>query len=86
MRSADTDPEAERVQLQVLREATVEKRLALAFSLTRTTMGLAWRSVREDYPGADDDELRVRFVERVYGLELAEDFRRHLKRRRQEQH
>ena len=82
MRSADTDPEAERVQLQLLREATVEKRLALAFSLTRMVMGLAWRSVQEAYPNADDDELRVRFVARVYGNELAEGLRRDLERRR----
>ena len=85
MRSADTHPEAERVQLQLFREATVAKRLALAFSLTRTTMRLAWRSVENDYPEAGDDELKVRFVDRVYGPELAEGLRRDLERRHQQQ-
>jgi hypothetical protein len=83
MRSMDTDPEAERIQLQLLREAGVEKRLALALSLTQVTMELAKRAVRERYPDADEDELKVRFVAQVYGSELAEGFRQYLEQRHQ---
>jgi hypothetical protein len=82
MRSADTDPEAERVQLELLRNATTGQRAALARSLSRTTMRLARRAIREVYPDADDDELAVRFVAHFYGPELAEGVRRHLETRR----
>ncbi len=38
-RSADTDPEAEGVQLDLLRRATVTRRVRLALSLSQTVIG-----------------------------------------------
>lgn len=82
MRSADTDPAAERVQIRLLREATVAARASLAISLTQITLQLTWRALREAHPTADADELAVRFVTHCYGFALGEGFRRDLAARR----
>ena len=81
MRSADTDPEAGRVQLDLFRNATPAQRASLARSLSRTTLRLARRAIRDAYPAADGNELAVRFVAQVYGRELAESLRRDLEAR-----
>lgn len=78
MRSADTSPDAERVQIELLRQAGPARRFALACSLTRTTLRLSRGAIARANPGASRDELAVRFVELCYGHELAEGFRRFL--------
>jgi len=78
----DTDPEAARLQLELFRRASPARRLALAFSLSRTVIGLSRRGLARSMPGATDEEIGLRFVELHYGSELAEEVRAHLKRRR----
>lgn len=78
MRSADTDPRAERVQLDLLRGSTIARRASLARALTATTIELTRRALREANPAADPDELAVRFVGLCYGRELADGLRRDL--------
>jgi hypothetical protein len=85
MRSRDTDLEAERVQIELLRKASPARRAMLACSLSRTTLDLAKRAIREAYPDDSPDEFAVRFVASVYGPTLAEGLRRKLSARR-EQH
>ena len=70
-RPADTDAEAERVQLDLLRAATPARRAALAIALTATTIGLSRRALERQAPGATREEIDLRFVELNYGPELA---------------
>ena len=70
-RSADTDVEAERVQLELLRRASPGERAALAMSLSATVITLARRALRRQYPEASEEEIGLRFVELNYGRELA---------------
>jgi len=79
---SDTTPDAERVQIELLRRMSVAQRLALATSLSRTVIGLANRAIRRSMPDADEDEVRVKFVAVHYGDQLAERFRQDLARRR----
>ena len=79
--SVDTHPDAERVQIDLLRRATVARRFAVARSLSQTTMQLAWRALRRSRPSADEDELKVAFLALHYGHDLAERFRQYLERR-----
>jgi hypothetical protein len=79
----DTDPEAERVHLELLRAATPSRRLRLALSLSRTAMGLARASLARADPGASAEEIGLRFVALNYGPELADEVRFHLARSRQ---
>jgi len=79
---SDTDPETERVHLELLRRASPGRRLRLALSLSRTVMilsrdGLA-RRTREGSP----DEVGLRFVALHYGAELADAVRADLVTRR----
>ena len=77
-RSADTDRDAERVQIELLRRAGVARRAAMALSLSAQVIGLARRAIRRSLPEATEEEVALRFVELHYGRELAMDLRRFL--------
>ena len=78
----DTDPEAERVQMELLRRATPERRLRLALSLTESVLALSRSGLAGTMPGASDEEVGLRFVELHYGPSLADELRGHLLARR----
>jgi hypothetical protein len=80
--SADTDPEAERVQIELLRRAGLPARVRLAASLTRTVIALARRAIRLSLGDVPEDEVAVRFVELHYGPEFARGVQRRLADRR----
>ena len=81
-RSEDTDAEAERVQIDLLRRAGPARRARLALSLSATVIGLARRAIRRSVPGASEEEVGLLFVDRHYGHDLASEVRRDLGRRR----
>ncbi len=81
-RSADTDPDAERVQIELLRRAGPARRAAMALDLSAMVIDMARRAIRRNMPGASEEEVGVRFVELHYGSELAADLRRFLDARR----
>ena len=81
-RSIDTDPDAERAQLELLRRATVARRVQLALSLSNSVIGLARNAIRRALPGAGEEEVGLRFVDLNYGPELAAELRRDLEKRR----
>ena len=70
-RPADTDADAERVQIELLRAATPAHRGALAVALTATTLGLGRRALERQAPAASTSEIDLRFVELNYGPEIA---------------
>ncbi len=78
---SDTDPEAARVQLELIRRAAPAKRLSLALSLSRTVLGLSRRGLARRLQGASEQEVGLRFVELHYGHELAQAVREELARR-----
>ena len=79
--SADTDLQAESVQLDLLRKATVARRAAIAISFSQTMIELACRAIRRQDPDLSDHEVLLRFVAIHYGPELAEGLLRDLARR-----
>lgn len=76
--SRDTHPDAERVQIELLRRATVAQRFRLVRSLSHTAMQLAWRAIERANPDASEDELRVKFITIHHGQELGERVRAYL--------
>jgi hypothetical protein len=80
--SPDTHPDAERVQIELLRQATIAQRFHLVRSLTATTRRLAWRAIREANPEASDQEIDLLFVAVHYGQDLADRLRVYLAQRR----
>lgn len=81
-RSRDTDPEAEKVQIALLRAAGVGRRAGMALSLSGTVITLARRAIWRSLVGATEQEVGLRFVELHYGRELASALRREIAARR----
>ncbi len=79
--SDDTDLQAEKMQLSLLRRATLRQRVAATASLSKTTINLATQAIRRQNPGMGDQEVLLRFVEIHHGPKLAEELRRDLARR-----
>jgi hypothetical protein len=69
---SDTSPDAERVQLELLRRAGETRRYGLCRSLTESVVELSRRALRERMPGATEREILVRWVELNYGRALAD--------------
>lgn len=80
--SADTDPDAERIQIELLRKATIPERFHLLRSLTQTTRRLAWHGIQRVHPEASDEEVDLIFVAVHYGQELADRLQADLASRR----
>lgn len=77
-RSADTHPEAERVQIELLRRAGPARRARMALSLSAQVIALARRALQRAHPEATEEEIGLLFVEQNYGAELAAGVRRRL--------
>lgn len=75
MHSADTDPATERVQVALLRNATVARRAALARSLSCTTLQLTRRAIQRAHPTADATQVLVELIRACYGGLLADKVR-----------
>jgi hypothetical protein len=70
--STDTDLDAERVHLELLRRATVTERLRLAFSLSDAVLRMARDALRRVHPADSDAESAVRFAFLHYGKDVGE--------------
>ncbi len=68
---ADTSPAAWQRYVERLRETAPIVRLRRAFALSNQVRALTFASVRRDHPEMADRELRLEFLRRVYGDELA---------------
>ena len=79
--SRDTNPAIEKIQIELLRKATVARRLELGFSLSQAALELAREGIRRANPNASKEDLNLIFVELNYGKELANHVRSYLARR-----
>jgi len=70
--SPDTSPEAERVMIELLRQAPAWRRLQLADRMSSTVRGLCWAGLCARHPKATEAELRRRFADIHLGPKLAE--------------
>jgi hypothetical protein len=70
-RSADTDPESEKVQIDLLRRAGPGRRTQMALALSSDVIGLARRALQRSMPDASRQEIELRFVALQYGQELS---------------
>lgn len=79
--SIDTHPRAEKVQIQLLRQAGLSRRLELARSLSLTTIEMSRNAIRKRYPEMNELQALLRFVALCYGPSLAERLEHYIKRR-----
>lgn len=69
--SPDTSPEAERVLIELLRQAPPWRRLQLTDRMSAMVRSLSWAGLRARHPGASEAELRRRFADIYLGEALA---------------
>ena len=73
--SPDTAPQAEEVQIGLIRASSVSKRLSKVRSLSQTTMFLSRRAIQRANPSLSEQEVDLAFVANHYGENLAERLR-----------
>ena len=81
MSISDTHPDAERVQIELLRKMTPERRAALASELRNRTYWNARRAIAEAHPELSDQDQKLLFIEVHYGADLARRVRAFWERR-----
>ncbi len=69
---SDTRPEAERVLIELLRQAPPHRKLEMVAQMNETVRTLALSGLRQRYPQATPEELRRRLADLLLGPELAE--------------
>jgi hypothetical protein len=69
--SRDTDPEAERVLVEIMRALPAWKKLALLDDACATARALALAGLRTRHPDASDDALRRMLMGLLLGEEIA---------------
>jgi hypothetical protein len=80
--SPDTTPQAEKVQIELIRKASVSKRISKARSLSQTAIYLSQRAIKRANPFLSEQEADLAFVASHYGQNLAERLRLYLEQRR----
>ncbi len=73
--SPDTAPQAERVQIELIRESSICKRISKVRSLSQTTLYLSRRAIQRTNPSLSEREVDLVFVSNHYGEKLAECLR-----------
>ena len=74
----DTHPKAEAVQIALLRKAGQARRSRLMLSITQSTLNLSRHTIRQHYSHLSPLEQHLKFVELVYGADLAGRLRNYL--------
>ncbi|NIM78590.1 MAG: hypothetical protein GTO20_07345 [Candidatus Aminicenantes bacterium] len=74
----DTTPEAEKVQIELLRKAGTAKRFNITLSLSQTVIDLARRALKRANPDLNEFELKILFLSNCYGRELAEKVKKYM--------
>ncbi len=78
VQSSDTHPQAEEVQIMLLRQASIAERFALMASLSETSIQLSRRAIQRANPTYSELEVNLAFVAYHYGEDLAERVRQYL--------
>ena len=74
----DTHPDAEQVQISLLRKASAAERISRMCSLSETVIQLSRRAIRRANPELNEQELNLHFVEYCYGKDLSDCVRGYL--------
>ena len=78
---SDTHPDAERVQIELLRQMTGAQKIAQLRSQTALVVGLARQAIARANPQLNQREVDMLWVENTYGKDLANRLREDWKKR-----
>jgi hypothetical protein len=68
---SDLRPEAEKVQIELLRQAPAWRKMEMVAQMNETVRTLALCGLRQRHPNASPEELRRRLADLLLGPELA---------------
>ena len=74
----DTSPDAEKVQIELLRKLTPGQKASKTFALSHDVIQLSKRAIRRQNPGLSEFELKMLYLEHFYGPGIAHKVREHL--------
>ncbi|MEO6694390.1 MAG: hypothetical protein ABIY50_04675 [Ignavibacteria bacterium] len=72
LQSSDTNPKAETLLIEMIRELNTSQRISKALSLSSSIINLSKRAIERANPNKDKSELDLLFVKLHYGNELAD--------------
>lgn len=78
---SDTSPEAEKVQIELLRKMSVAERLGRVREWSRMLVHLSRQGLARANPGIDNRGLDLLWVEQQYGRDLAVKLQEYLEKR-----
>ena len=81
VQSSDTHPQAEEIQIMLLRQVSIAERFAIMHSLSETAIQLSRRAIQRANPTYSELEVNLAFVAYHYGEDLAERVRQYLEQR-----
>jgi hypothetical protein len=79
---SDTHPDAERVQVNLVRQLSGAQKITQSRSLTALAIGLSRRAIARANPHLDRREVDLLWVEYTYGKDLASRLREYLRNER----
>ena len=68
---SDTDTKIEKIQISLIRESKISKRISLLNSLSQTVINLSRKAIERANPGISEKELNYKFVKYHYGDDIA---------------
>jgi hypothetical protein len=68
---SDTPPKVKDLQLSLLRNAGIPKRLMLTLVLSEAAISFSRQGLKRRHPGLTPDELDLLFIDHCYGASLA---------------
>ncbi len=76
--SIDTHPEAENIQISLIRKATIAKRISGTRSFSQSIIQLSRKAIMRANPKLNERELILTFIAYHYSAELANRLREYL--------
>jgi hypothetical protein len=80
--SHDTHPETEKIQISLLKKASLSQRLTSVRSLSQSVILLSRRAISRANPGFNKSEVDIAFLEYHYGHELSKSVKEYLNKRK----
>jgi hypothetical protein len=78
---SDTHPNAEEVQIELIRKMTVAERIGVMRAMTAAAIELSRRAIAEANPDLSPKEVELLWVDVHYGKELGAQYREYLRTR-----
>ena len=75
---SDTSPEAEEIQIALIRKLTPAQRAAKVFSLSHQVLTLSKRAIQRQNPGLSEFEMKLLYLHHFYSPGIARKVRAYL--------